>query len=388
MRKTGSHRLNPGAGRSNAGGVGRLRWISGEVSGAFGDLGIFLPYVVAAVGVGILAPGPVFFGFAAGYLLVAVVYRVPVAVQPMKALGALIIAGGLGASETAWAGAIIGVVLLMLAALPALDRAARAIPQSVVTGLQAGLGLMLATVAWGLLGEDWSLAVPALAVLGLSLIWMRGPWVIAVVVAAVLFFPAAGPATTEITPIHVAGSVTAVLSGVAGQLVLTLLNAVVVAAAVARALYPAAASTVSERRLAASSGLLNLALVPFGAMPMCHGAGGMAAHHRFGARGWGAPLVMASCCGAAALAGPGSVALLASVPPAVVGALLVYAAVDLVWSPRLRDARPDCRPVIAATALATVALGPLAGLGAGLAGEALRVHLVRRKAPARGTGSR
>jgi hypothetical protein len=79
----------------------KTRWAEGrtspvgEVSGAFGDLGTFLPYVVAAVGAGLLAPTPVLLGFAAGYLFVALVYRAPVAVQPMKAIGALMHAGTL-----------------------------------------------------------------------------------------------------------------------------------------------------------------------------------------------------------------------------------------------------------------------------------------------------
>ncbi|WP_158275449.1 putative sulfate/molybdate transporter [Maritimibacter sp. 55A14] len=354
-----------------------LRRAISEISGACGDLGTWLPYVVAAVGGGLLAPAPVFLGFAAGYLLVALVYRVPVAVQPMKALGAVILAGGLSAAETAWAGAVIGAVLLALAASPALNRAARAIPQSVVAGLQAGLGLILGMAAAGMIAADWLLALPALAVLGLALVFPRGPWALLAVGGAVLLGPVLGgsPDLPEIVQKTgpVAGA--AVLSGVLAQLPLTLVNAVVVAAAVARSLFPGEAARISERRLAATSGALNLLLAPLGALPMCHGAGGIAAHHRFGARGTGAPLILAACCGGAALAGADAVRWLAAIPLPVVGALLAYAAADLVLGRRIFDARPDCRPVIAATALATAAIGPLAGLVAGLAAEALRTRL-------------
>ena len=138
---------------------------------------------------------------------------------------------------------------------------------------------------------------------------------------------------------------------------------------------------MSERRLAATNGLMNLLLAPLGAMPMCHGAGGIAAHRRFGARGMGAPLIMAASCAAVVAMGPEIVGLLMTIPPAVVGALLIYAAADLILSPRLLDARPDCRPVIAAAALATVFLGALAGLLTGLAAEAMRVYIRRRHRP-------
>ena len=58
------------------------------------------------------------------------------------------------------------------------------------------------------------------------------------------------------------------------QLSLTLTNAVIVTASLARELFPARASLASERNLALSSGLANVLLCPFGALPMCHGAGG------------------------------------------------------------------------------------------------------------------
>jgi MFS superfamily sulfate permease-like transporter len=356
----------------------------GDVSGAFGDLGTFLPYVVVAIGAGLLAPAPVFAGFAAGYLLVAVVYRLPVAVQPMKAVGAVILAGGLSGGEVAWAGAMLGAILLALAASPLLLRAARVIPQSVVTGLQAGLGLVLLAVAARLMGADWLLALPALALLSLTWVWPRGPWALALVALALLFGPSLG-APLDMSLVgaapegHAASAWNAFVAGALPQLPLTLLNAVVVAAAVARTLYGAGARRVSERRLAATSGALNLLLAPFGAMPMCHGAGGIAGHHRLGARGIAAPLLLAALCAAAALSGDAVPALLARMPAAIVGALLAYAAVDLLASRRLVDARPDCRPVIAATAFATWGLGALAGLAAGLAAEAIRVRIRRRE---------
>ena len=358
--------------------------LGGDISGAFGDLGTLLPYVIAGIGLGVLAPGPVFLGFAAGYLLVALLYRAPIAVQPMKALGAVILTGGLTAAETALAGALLGLVLLALAATPLLGRAARALPQSVVTGLQAGLGLMLASLALEMMATGWWLALPAMALLALSWVWPRGPWALAVILASVWLAPSDGQPLVSETAIIADGlSLTAVAGGVLAQLPLTLLNAVVVAAAVAHSLFPSTAPRVSERRLAASSGLLNLVLAPLGAMPMCHGAGGMAAHYRFGARSVIAPLAIAAACALAALQGEAVVAWLAEIPAPVVGALLAFAGVELMLGKRLFDARPDCRPVIAVTAVATLFGSALVGLAAGLASEQLRRHLVRRRA--RGT---
>ena len=353
----------------------------GEASGALGDLGAFLPFVVAVLVAGTLTPEPVLAGFAAGYLTVALVYRIPISVQPMKVLGAAIVTGGLTALEIAWAGMALGAVLLLLAATPLLDRAARAVPQSVVTGLQVGLGLTLGAMAFELMRHDWLLAAAAAAVLALTFVRARGPWVLLVVGCAAAAGPSLGiqpalPAASESSLPH------ALLAGALPQLPLTLVNAVVVAAAVGRSLYGARADRVSERRLAASTGFLNLALAPLGALPMCYGAGGIAAHHRFGGRGMGAPLAMAGLCAAAALAGQETVALLSRIPAPVIGALLLYAAADLAFSRRLLDARADCRPVIGAAAAATLLWGAAAGLAAGLAAEAVRARLLRRRTAA------
>lgn len=351
----------------------------GELSGAFGDLGTFLPYVVAAIGAGLLAPAPVLLGFAAGYCLVALVYRAPIAVQPMKAIGAMMLAGVLSSQEIAWAGAIIGALLLIFAALPALRSAARAVPQSVVVGLQAGLGLLLLLVAVEYMQGAWGIALPALACLACAYVWPRGPWAIIVVLGGLFLVPAdARSVAIPTLPVAVADPFS-VLSALVAQLPLTLLNAVVVTAAVAHQLFPQTQRTVSVGRLAATSGALNLALVPFGAMPMCHGAGGVAAHRRFGARGIGAPLAIAALCLAGAAAGPAVVDLLARIPAPVIGALLAFAALDLILNRRMVDARADCRPVIAATVLATVAGGAFIALLVGLAAESVRKHFAHHR---------
>jgi MFS superfamily sulfate permease-like transporter len=272
--------------------------------------------------------------------------------------------------------------LLAFSLFPKISQAARLIPQSVIVGLQVGLGVTLGVVAFGMMRQDWMLALPTLALLSLSYVWRRGPWAVLAVGGGITAGLLGGAAAPE-PLLSVASSSTPepgriILSGIIPQLPLTLLNAVVLTAALARSLYGPKAARVSERKLAATSGILNLALAPFGAIPMCHGAGGLTAHHRFGARGIGAPLVMAALCGGAALLGPRVLDLLAAIPLPVIGALLAYASADLAFSRRLIDARADCRPVIAAAAVATFILGAAAGLVAGVGAEAIRLQLKKR----------
>ena len=110
---------------------------------------------------------------------------------------------------------------------------------------------------------------------------------------------------------------------------------------------------------------------------MCHGAGGVAAQYRFGARTGGAPVMLGAALLVIALL-PDHLrqVALASIPTATLGALLLIASLELSASRRLIDALPSCRPVIAVTALGTFFGTPLIGLILGTFAEVLRKRMV------------
>src|SRR4029077_18680152 len=66
------------------------------------------------------------------------------------------------------------------------------------------------------------------------------------------------------------------------QIPLTLTNAIIVTRVFSRKLFPREVHSVNERNLALTTGLGNLLAAPFGGYLMCHGAGGIAGHFRFG----------------------------------------------------------------------------------------------------------
>jgi MFS superfamily sulfate permease-like transporter len=360
----------------------RARWLAAVRDGgaAAGDLGTFLPYVLGVIGVGALAPVAIFGGFGMFYLLTALVYRLPVAVQPMKAVAAVVITGELSPAAIPVVGVVLGALLLTLAATGAIDRVCRLIPKHIVAGLQIGLGGMLAAFGLAMMTDAPAIGFGALAAVVAIMILTRLPAALIVValaaVAAYLAGAGDGMVTTTAPQVMVwpgwDGLRNALEVGVLPQLPLTLANAIIVTAALARDLFGVRAHGVTERRLAMTTGVANLLLAPFGALPMCHGAGGLAAHYRFGARTALAPLLLGALFLAAALAVDDAVAVLALVPLPVVGALLVVSAVELAWTRRLVDAMPSCRPVIAATAVGTVLVNPAAGFAVGLVAEIVR----------------
>jgi predicted benzoate:H+ symporter BenE len=118
------------------------RSIIQEASGACGDLGTFIPHVIGAMTVAGLAPEGVLFGFGAFLISTGLFYDLPLPVQPMKAVSAVILTDGLRPGEVAAAGMMLGLVLLVLGITGWIGRLAHAIPQSVSAGLQLGLGLL------------------------------------------------------------------------------------------------------------------------------------------------------------------------------------------------------------------------------------------------------
>lgn len=364
-----------------------------EVNGALGDLGTLLPLTLASIALAGLSPMAVFLGFGLFYLASGAIYRLPIPVQPMKAVAAVVLVTEVAPGEIALAGFVIGLVLLALGGSGAIDRIARLVPQSVLAGLQLGLGLGLGWIALGLLQDAPILGAVSLCAAAF-LLW-RGSHAALAVLALGLFcgtvfglpaLPLAAGATAPgllpAWPMDTAALRIALADLAFPQLALTLTNAVLLTALVARDSFGDSAARVTPRRLCLTSGAANLLLAPIGALPMCHGAGGVAAHARFGARSGAAPVMMgAALIVVAFLPAQWRAIALAAIPTATLGALLLVAAGQLAISRRLFDAVPSCRPVIVVTAAATLAFDPLAGLVAGTLAEILRKAIVRRLWP-------
>jgi hypothetical protein len=146
--------------------------LSHSNSAACGDLGTFIPHAIGAMTVAGLAPTGVLFGFGVFLISTGLFYGLPLPVQPMKAVSAVILTDGLRPGEVAAAGMMLGLILLGLGISGSIGRLARAIPQSVSAGLQLGLGLLME-----ILGVKLMLQTPWIGFgsLGLLLLLARIP---------------------------------------------------------------------------------------------------------------------------------------------------------------------------------------------------------------------
>ena len=357
-------RATPAAGR-------RLRFDRVELAGAFGDLGTLLPIVIAMILINGLSPTTVFLAFGLFYILSGVYYGLPVPVQPLKAVGAIAIAypaivtpSVIGAS-----GIIFGALLLVLSLTGMVDRIAKFFSQAVIRGIQLTLGLIflkkgielivspnlfISGVQAKLAGYPVNLAIGC-AVFALILFLLDNRRVpaalaaLAVGITAGLALGGLGDRSLSIGPTEMhlirpaAGDFwTALIMLILPQIPLTIGNACVGTADTCAALFPKnpRLEKAGAGKFALTMGLVNFPAGFFGAVPMCHGTGGLAAHYRFGARTGGAPVMIGIFFVVVALVlGELGFTLLASIPNSVLGVLLVFAGLELC--PLLRSLKTN-----------------------------------------------
>src|ERR1700694_4643199 len=124
-----------------------IRFDRNELAGAFGDIGTDLPLIVGVILAAHLDSASALILFGAMQILTALRYRIPMPVQPLKAVAALVIAQKIGGNVLFGGGLAIGILMLLLTVTGLVDVLARVVPKAVVRGIQFGLGLQLATLA-------------------------------------------------------------------------------------------------------------------------------------------------------------------------------------------------------------------------------------------------
>lgn len=282
-----------------------LRFTRGEWSGAFGDVGTDLPLLIAMLTACGMAAGPVFVAFGVALIFSGWIYRLPMPVQPLKAMAVVVIAGQVTGAQLQLGGLMLGVTILALALGGALDWLARVIPLAVVRGVQAGLALNLGWAALKMISRDgwigWPVAVIAifvLLVLRRSARWPVGLLVVIAGAAWALWAPrTSGTALLTAPPTGFFGWPELpwrdwpVVFGllVLPQLPLSLSNSLLATERTVRDLFPARA--VRMRELGVTFAALNFLAPWLGGVPVCHGCGGLAGHYALGARSGGSVII-------------------------------------------------------------------------------------------------
>ena len=380
--------------------VAWLRWNRYEAAGGLGDLGLLIPISVALVTLNGLNATAVFAGVGLAYIGTALYFRVPVPVQPLKAFAAAAIALDLHADVLAAGSLLMAAAMGLLAVSGAAGWLTARFPVVLVRGIQASVALLLTKAAielaqrgnWaGLPPIDPVLAV-TMAVFCCGLLFalgdsnrLPGSLLIlaagAVVGVAVSGLPSSmhpGPQAVGISVPDAAAFGTALTTLVLAQIPLTFGNSVVATADAEREYFGQRARRVKPRAVAGSIALNDALAGLVGGLPVCHGAGGVTAHYRLGARSAAATVFAGAVLLSLAIAlGAALPDVLTRLAPGALAGMLLYVAIQHgLLSSRL-DLLSD-RTIAAGMGLITLVSGNLAiGFGAGVIALVLR-WLARR----------
>ncbi|KAI3923716.1 hypothetical protein MKW98_011346 [Papaver atlanticum] len=404
----------------------RSKWA--ELNGAMGDLGTYIPIVIALTLAKDLNLGVtlIFTGFY--NIITGLIYGVPMPVQPMKSIAAVAISSSneeFGIPEIMAAGICTGGILFFLGITGLMGLVYKIIPLPVVRGIQLsqglsfaltsvkyirknqdflkgkagadrqwlGLdGLVLALVCAGFIiivngaGEEtendshdregdqvdgefhnensdrrlrsklWKIlfSLPSAVIvflLGIILAFIRQPGI-----AKQIRF---GPSNVSIVKISRHAWKQGFIKGTIPQLPLSVLNSVIAVCKLSSDLFPG--KDFSATSVSISVGVMNLAGCWLGAMPCCHGAGGLAGQYKFGGRSGGCVAIL----GAAKLVlglviGSSLVKILTEFPVGLLGVLLLFAGIELAMTSKDMNSKEEAFVMLVCTA---VSIGYNAAVG-------------------------
>lgn len=330
--------------------IGKNLYDVRELAGAFGDLGTLIPFVVGYIAVMKVDPLGILFMFGLSEVVVGLYYKTPIPVQPMKVIGGAAIASGgaVSAGMICGAGLFTGLFWFLIGATRTVDLATRLAAKPIIRGIMLGLGLLFITQ-----GVEMMRVTPWLGGIGLVVAFVLLTYPVLPAMFALLVLGALAAALLEPAQVRnllsmppsfrlpeltfarmswselLAGSLVLAIP----QLPLTIGNAVIAIRAENNELFPD--RPVTDRMMAVSQGVMNLVSAPFGGIPLCHGAGGMAGHVRFGARTGGSLVMLGVIMMALALFFSNSVGLLFLIfPKAVLGVILFFAGAELAITTR------------------------------------------------------
>ncbi len=352
-----------------------------ELAGSLGDLGTLLPLAIGMIVINGLDPTGLFFVVGAFYILSGMYYGVTVPVQPMKVIGAYSIAMALSPGVITASGLLMGIFMLIIGITGAIHVIGKYTPKPVVRGVQLGVGtlLMVQGIKFMLGISNYqvvrNMAEPYLTIQSIGPIHIG---IILGVIGAIMTFlllenrkvPAALVVVTggilvgvflgtheglsnikigfhlpHILPFGMPTAkdlTTALIIITIPQIPMTIGNAVIANADLTREYFGEKAKMTSYRALSNSMGIALLASFLFGGMPVCHGAGGLAAHYRFGARTAGSNVMIGVIfLILAVLFGRYALSIIYLLPLSVLGILLVFAGSQLALMIRDMKERTD-----------------------------------------------
>jgi MFS superfamily sulfate permease-like transporter len=344
-----------------------------ELAGAMGDFGTLLPLAIGYIAICGLEPSGLLIMIGLANIVSGLVYKLPMPIEPMKVIAVVAIAQQWTPSMVYASGFAMGIIWLIFALTGLIKWIEKFTPKSVIHGIQASLGILLAIEAFNMISTGWALGVisifiviilknnrfaPAalvLMVVGFGMVYFEGNFQNISMPSFTI------PQFTTFTFNELWQAL--FLAGFA-QIPLTITNATLATSNLIRHYWPE--KPVSAIHLSWNQGIMNTLLPFFGGMPLCHGAGGLASQYYFGARTGGANIIeglIEICLGlffSASIVG-----IFTFFPMAIIGGMMILVGIELTkfaWSAKFSiDIIPLVITVIVAL-LTNMAIGFISGI--------------------------
>lgn len=276
-----------------------------ELAGAFGDIGTDFPLIVGMIlAAGLHTPG-VLIVFGLMQILTGLIYRMPMPVQPLKAMATLVIAQKIAGPVLLGAGIAIGIVMLLLSVSGLLTWLGRVVPRPVIRGIQFGLGLSLCSLAFREYIPSSGTTGYVLAAISFLLIVFllrnkKYPAALAVIILGIVYASFSSVNFSELKQAFGLTMPQATLPEwndiwkgflllAIPQIPLSLSNSILATRQVITDLYPE--RSIDLRKIGITYAAMNLLSPLAGGIPVCHGAGGMVGHYTFGGRTGGSVVI-------------------------------------------------------------------------------------------------
>jgi MFS superfamily sulfate permease-like transporter len=352
-----------------------------EFAGAFGDLGTLIPFVVGYITLNKMDPLGILVAFGLFKIFVGLYFRTPVPIQPMKAIGGMAIAHPEAITHgMIWgSGIFTGLFWLLMGLTGAITWIEKITTKPVVRGIMLGLGLSFLGEGLGMMREGPLVAVGGVILTLLLLNSKRFPAMLCLLAYGIVMAFIQKPGLfQDLSNLSIRFRFPELTFGrmswqdlLAGfvilglpQAPLTLGNAIIGTVAENNEYFPD--RKVTAKTISIDHGVMNFISTFMGGVPMCHGAGGMAGHIRFGAKTGGALVILGLIVLSTGLFLSDSVSLIFQVfPRSILGVILFFAGVELalvVKDVKLRKQNLFVLLVTAGTAMWNMGVAYLAGL--------------------------
>lgn len=277
-----------------------------ELSGAFGDIGTDFPLLVAMIMAAGLHSPSVLIIFGVMQIITGVIYKMPMPVQPLKAMAALVISQKIAGNILLGAGLAIGLAMLFLSLTGLLDKLAKFIPKAVIRGIQLGLGLSLCLLSFkDYISADktfgYVLAAVSFILVIIFIDHRRLPISFVIIVLGMIYafaFKVDFSIIQNSFGINLPVLYTPTIDDIAAgfvllalpQIPLSLGNSIIATKQVAHDLFPERGE-LTVKKIGLTYSMMNLTMPFFNGIPCCHGSGGMVGHYAFGGRTGGSVII-------------------------------------------------------------------------------------------------